>query len=426
MTDINDLLQDRALVVDEMKTLNNLVESQSRDFTGPEQKKFDKLNCDQVNLKKRIDRMISTDDISNSIDGYTSGGDPVRPSVRGPKTAGEQWRDSQGNSAQVYAKSEKVFEPSGGSLQNSMNVGTLMSAMVLGASSPQVKNALSEGTDSAGGYTVPENLTRQMIDIMRSKSRVVEAGATTVMLGTDTTKMARMLTDPVPAWRAENASVAESDPTFDSVSFNARSLAVMVKVSRELLEDSINIDAALMNALSQSLALEFDRVALLGSGTAPEPRGVANTAGVLSVDMGTNGSVIASYAPVLSSMQQLSSANADAPTAAIMAPRSYYDFAGLLDTNNQPLNAPKAVAALPFLETTQIPVDEAHGTATDASRIIVGDYTQLMIGMRSSLRIEILREAFSDKLQYGFLAHMRADVAVAQPTSFCQMTGIIA
>ena len=72
-----------------------------------------------------------------------------------------------------------------------------------------------------------------------------------------------------------------------------------MKISRELLEDSINIGDILTGALANALALELDRVALLGSGTAPEPRGIFNTSGILSQSQGDNGAALTGFGPLV-------------------------------------------------------------------------------------------------------------------------------
>src|SRR5688572_1725037 len=46
-----------------------------------------------------------------------------------------------------------------------------------------------------------------------------------------------------------------------------------------------------------------------------------------------------------------------------------------------------------------------------------------MIGIRTSLRIEVLRELHAGNMQYGFLAHLRAAVRLAHPESFSIVTG---
>lgn len=327
-------------------------------------------------------------------------------------------------SAAFIPKNAKVGASSHGDPDlDRASIGTLMRTMITGSNSATIRNVLAEGTDSAGGFTVPTVLVRSFIDRMRAQSVCVEAGAQTVLLDTQKTNIARLETDPVPGWRNENAAVAESDPTFGTVLMTARSLAVMCKVSRELLEDSVNIEAALTNALAQALALELDRVALLGSGTAPEPTGIANTANILSQSMGTNGAALTSYGTLNTALSSLAAFNVT-PTAAVMAPRSYFAMAGLIDTTNQPLMKPWSLTDLPLLKTSQIPITQTQGTSTDCSTIIVGDFTKLIIGVRQGIRIELLKERYAENLQYAFVAHMRADIAVQQPKAFLRVIGV--
>lgn len=302
--------------------------------------------------------------------------------------------------------------------------GEYVSAMVSGTENPDIRAALSEGTDSAGGYTVPKRLMAELIDAMRAKTVAIQAGAITIPLETEKTTIARLDSDPQAGWRLESGAVALSDPTFGAVTFQARSLACLVKVSRELLEDSINIDAALMQAFAGAMAGEVDRVALFGSGTAPEPRGLMNTAGVSTVDMGANGAAITGYGKMLDAVYELENANAGQASAWVMAPRTSRALNGLTDTTGQPLNAPKVISDIPRLVSTVVPVNQTHGTATNASSIIVGDFSQLLIGVRTQLRIEVLREAFASTMEYAFLAHLRADIAVAQPKGFAIIKGV--
>src|SRR5262245_57383433 len=120
----------------------------------------------------------------------------------------------------------------------------------------------------------------QWIDRLRAALVVVQAGAVTVPLRSDTTKIARLLTDPTAAWRSENAAVAESDPVLEAVTFTPRSLDVFFKTSRELIEDSVNAAEILEATLVRSFAVEVDRVCLHGTSTPPQPRGLRTTTGV--------------------------------------------------------------------------------------------------------------------------------------------------
>src|SRR5262249_10900342 len=147
-------------------------------------------------------------------------------------------------------------------------------------------------------------------------------------LETEKTSIARLATDPVATWRAENANVTETDPSFEQVTFTAKSLACIVRVSRELLQDSVNVEQALMNAFAKSLGGELDRASLFG--VAPlEPSGLVYFNGINLKDMGTNGAQITNYDPFLDVLQLIQEDNAEAPTAAIMAPRTATTLAKL-------------------------------------------------------------------------------------------------
>tara|TARA_R110002074_G_scaffold85055_2_gene188248 strand:+ start:210 stop:1442 length:1233 start_codon:yes stop_codon:yes gene_type:complete len=297
--------------------------------------------------------------------------------------------------------------------------GAYLRAMVTGGKDEVERRALAEGSDSAGGYTVPTMLSAQLIDNLRAASVVSRAGARTVPLTSDSHSIAAIASDPVPTWRSENAAVAESDPTFRNVPLTPRSLSVLVRVSRELIEDSLNLETELPRLLSAALATELDRVALLGSGTPPEPRGIASTVGIGTTALG--GGLVA-YSPLVTARTGILSANAGAVSAIIMHPRDEGTLVGLTASDGQPLMAPEALRMIPMLTTTAIPTD--GGAGSNESTIIEGNFSHLLIGMRAQIRVEILRERFSDNLQYGFLAHLRADVAVEHAGAFHTITGI--
>lgn len=300
-----------------------------------------------------------------------------------------------------------------------LSVGRYLRSMALGAQTDAERRALAEGSDSAGGYTVPTTLAADLIDRLRAQSVVNRAGARVVPLTTNSHSIAKLLTDPTPAWRSEAGAITESDPTFGQVTFAPHSLAVIVKVSRELLDDSLNVGSALPEVLTKALAQEMDRVALFGSGTAPEPRGVANVSGISTNALGSS---LASYAPLVAARTSLLTANAGEPSAIIMHPRDEGTFAGLTDSTGQPLLMPQRLANVPVLTTTQIPTD--GGADSDESTIFVGDFRRLLIGMRQDIRVEVLRERYAETHQYAFIAHMRADVAVEHPAAFHTITGV--
>lgn len=291
---------------------------------------------------------------------------------------------------------------------------------------PGVKNALSVGTNSAGGYAVPSLIMPDILQALVPLSSLLSAGAGIVPLNdqakTFTTAAINAL--PTAAWRAEGGSLSQSDPTFRAVVATPQSLAFYFKVSRELLADAPNLQAALTIAIAGAFAKELDRAGLRGSGTAPEPRGILNTSGIQSVTNGANGTALGSYANFLSAYSAIIAADAPAPTAAIMSPRSLVKLAGLLDTTNQPLQSPRLLEPMKMLATSQVPNNLTVGASTDCSEIYVADFTAFLFMMREQMTIQLLTELFAATGEIGFACHVRADFALTYPAQFAVVTGV--
>ncbi len=185
---------------------------------------------------------------------------------------------------------------------------------------------LSSTLGSAGGYTIPEILSADLIDLMRAKSRVMEAGAKTFTMESADQLFAKLTADPSPSWLHEGAEMTETAPTFGQIRFTARTLRMLVKVPRELLEDSINLNGKLPTIFAAAMAGELDRVALLGSGEGAEPLGVLNFTDINSVSMGDNGAELADYSPLIDAIYEIEVDNAETPTTAIMHPPPSLNF----------------------------------------------------------------------------------------------------
>lgn len=402
----------------------------ARDLTDDEKRQVDELHDEIERLQRdieRIEKQYALDEYFSRSQGVISGlqDGQQRFWPLGDTDDGQELRAlGPGESVRRYVEQTR---PGLADEYRGLTVGRYLRAMVTGPKNEVEERALGH-TGSAGGYTVPDILGAEIIDAMRAQSVTGRAGARTVPLDSDKHSFATLLTDPQATWRAENTAVTESDPTFGQVVFQPKTLAVLVKASFELIEDSLNIEQALFRALSASLALELDRVALMGSGQGNEPRGIANTTGIHTLDMGENGAPLTSYDPLLQVRGMLLAANANEPRAYIMHPRTETELSLLktgLQGDKRQLPRPTELANVPFLATTMIPVNEQHGTAANATRIITGDFRDLWIGIRTSFQLEVLRERFKDHLQVGFLAFLRADVGVVRPKSFAQIVGIV-
>jgi len=317
-------------------------------------------------------------------------------------------------------------------LEGDFSLGRFLRGVVTGDWKGAVpeRRALEITDPTLGGYLVPHPLAARIIDLARNKSVCVQAGALTIPMESNTLDIAVIGEGPVAYWRPEGTIINESGMAFSLRTFEAKTLGALVRCSVELFEDAQNLDSVVSTSLAQALALELDRAALFGTGTNSEPLGIYHTTGVNKVDMGTNGGILAGYAPFLEGIQRVMEANGPDPRdlCLVLSPREYVKLNMLLDQDNNPLQAPRAFEEIgKKLVSNQIPTDLTKGSSEDASVAILGDFTQLWIGMRTNLVLEVSREAgdaFS-KLQVLIRAYLRADVMVARPGFFAVVDGII-
>lgn len=299
-------------------------------------------------------------------------------------------------------------------------VGQFLRAAVIGPRNDYERFAVNSSSDSTGGFNLPTDIAAQFIDAWRSQSVYLTAGG--MLLPMFDRWKASQVSDPVASFRAEDASVTTAAP-FASVDLEGKTLSVIIKVSREQLEDSININSEIDRTLSSALALAADKS--IGFGAAgSEPLGIVGTSNILSVAAATNGDSLDDYSKLIEAVYQLQSNNAQ-PSAVIMSPREYKAVNGFADTTGQPLLKPEGLRNIPFVVSPSVPTNQTQGSSTDASTIIVGDFSRLLVAARVGLRVEVLKERFADNNQYGFQATMRLDSVPTRAKSFCKVVGLI-
>ena len=291
--------------------------------------------------------------------------------------------------------------------------------------------ALAAGTDATGGFLLPTAVFGNVLQAMTAESTCMSAGAKVVLLGSEgegakSYTFAAVNTVPTASWRAENGAVAESDPAFRAVTVVPQSLAFFFKVSRELLADASNLDTAMRLACAQAFAKELDRTALLGTGTAPQPRGLANLVGVQAVTNGANGASLATtkHANLFAATQAILDADGPMPTGAVMSHRTKIGFNSLVATDGQPLQMPSMLQTVRQYSTSQIANNMTVGTATDCSQMFVGDFGYLGFAMREGISVRAMEQTFATTGQVGFFCHARVDVFVTHPAVFAKVTGI--
>lgn len=364
------------------------------------------------------------------LDALEAGLDAARTAANRPRLGGEApaqretWYDvKSGRRIPVLAHGDSLAALESASAGPS--IGRFLRGIICGgraddaAELAQERKALAISPDPSGGYTVGGSLASRWIDLLRAEMVLSRAGATTVPMDTKTLTIARLTADPTVSWRAENAALAGSDPTFGAVNLSAKTVACLVKMSLELSQDSVNIEQILQGTLTSSLAHAIDKAGLVGETTdaAAAPSGIFDLAGRNQV---TSIGAPTSWDFVVDGMYELAADNVplDSIGALIGHPALWKKMRKLktgLSGDNSPLAAPAEVAALPKLWTTAAPQTKA----------ILARWADLLFGVRKDITLRVLTEAFmGSNLQLAVLAYARVDFVAAREASFCTMEGI--
>lgn len=349
--------------------------------------------------------------------------------------AGHTLRDSDGRRIGTVLSKDELRNA--GSIAVAMKVGPGNEGLDLAnfvrgvanmKTSEGVRNALTEGTNTAGGYTVPTVLLPGILGALAPASSLIQAGASVALLQDKAKSFNIAGVDALPtaAWRNESGAVATSDPAFRSITITPRSLAFQFKVSRELLADAPGIEDALRQVIAQAFAKELDRAGLRGSGTAPEVRGLLNTPGISTIANGANGASLATlkFTKMINARRLMKDLNAPSPSAVIISPRDDETIANFADSTGQPLRRPESLQDWQFVTTSQIPTNLTVGTSTDCSEMYVGDFTQFGFFMREGVSLQLANELYAGTGEIGFICHTRVDVAAIYPQAFAVITGI--
>jgi HK97 family phage major capsid protein len=307
-----------------------------------------------------------------------------------------------------------------------LGAGVFLRALATGDWSgvPAEARSMIAGSDAAGGYLLPQGLSAQLIDRARARTVTLRAGALTMPMPTSDFDVARAAGDVSTEWHTELASLTPTDMTLERVSLHAKTLTASTKVSRELLQDASNVDQAIEDSMSEAIALKLDEVGLRGDG-AGKPLGIRNQVGVqVTASAGSPADYI-KFAQDPTKL--LADVNAEGPFSLITNPRLLHSLSKLntgIASDLTSLRPPAAWDDLTKYTTTMIPTNLGGGT--NESEAYIGDFAQLVYGIRSELRIEVFREIYADQLGVLIVAHLRGDVMLRHPDHFVVVPGILA
>lgn len=274
-------------------------------------------------------------------------------------------------------------------------------------------NVLSEGVDANGGYLVPEEFERQIVDALKEEN--VMRKLCKIITTANERKIPIAGSHSVAAWTAENASYTESNPTFDQKTIDAYKLTDLIKVSIELLDDSaFPLEPYIAQEFANAFGVAEETAFCVGTGS-------GQPTGLFTANGGTVG-VTAAATTAVTADEVISLIYAlKAPyrknAKFLMNDSTVAALRKLKDGNGQYLWQPSVQAGQPdkllgyeIYTSPYVPV-----MAAGAYAIAYGDFQNYWIADRTGRTVQRLNELYSTNGQVGFVATERVDGKIILP-----------
>lgn len=289
------------------------------------------------------------------------------------------------------------------------------------------------GTTTAGGHLVSTDLlASSFIDLLRNRMSVMRAGAQMLTGLQGNIAIPRMTGAATAYWVAEGNAPTESQQAFDQVTMSPKTVGAFTDLSRKLLlQSSVDVEGLVRRDLATVLGLEIDRVALNGSGSAPQPRGVLQTSGIGAVVGGTNG-LAPTWAHIVELWSDVAAANADFGTTGfvtnskvigkLMTTEKATGTAQFVCPGFPDASGVTSIAGARAVVSNQVPSNLTKGTSSGVcSAIAFGNWADLIVGMWGVLDLMVDPYSNSTSGTVRVVALQDVDVAVRHAESFSAM-----
>lgn len=377
---LKDLIEKRAKVWETAKNFVDTHENENGVLSAEDTATYNRMEQEIEDLTNAIDRQQRAEKREAELS------KPVNSPLTGKPYVGEKGAEKTGRASDEY--------------KNAM-LGAMRSNF------RNVSNVLQEGVDSDGGYLVPVEYDRRLIDVLEEENIMRRLGTKIVTSGQHKINIAA--SKPAAAWIEEGGALTFGDATFDQIYLDAHKLHVAIKVTEELLYDSaFNLENYIINMFGKALANAEEDAFLNGDGTG-KPTGIfaatggGNVQSTLTAALKSDDLLDFVYGLKRPYRKNASFIMNDATLASIRK---------LKDNNGAYIWQPSYQAGEP---------DRVLGYAVNTSAyapknaISFGDYSYYNIGDRGTRSFAELRELFAGNGMVGFVAKERVDGKLVLP-----------
>ena len=296
--------------------------------------------------------------------------------------------------------------------------------MMRGAQTAEVRNALSIGEDTEGGFTVPDEFERQLIhgleenNIFRRMAHVIRTAS-----GTRKIPIANDVMEA--SWIDEGEEIPETNTKFGQTTLSAYKLGTMIKISNELLHDSAFDLASYIAARFGVCMGNAEENAFINGDGDKKPTGLlADTGAELGVTAASETAV--TFDEIFRLYYSLK-APYRRKAAFLCNEAIVLQLMTLKDKNDNyiwkpslDIAKPDTILGRPIYTSSFMPAPAAGEKA-----ICFGDYNYYWVADRSNRTFRRLNELYARNDQVGFLTTQRVDGKLILPETvkYLKMSG---
>ena len=348
---------------------------------------YEKMEADVVALGKEIERLERQAAIDRELDQPTAAPLVSRP---GPASA-----EKKGRASDEYRKA----------FWNQMR----------GRVSPETYNALQVGTLSEGGYTVPDEFEHQLIEGLEDEN-IMRGLVHVITTGSGEHKIPIVASHGTGSWVEEEQQIPESDDAFSQITLSAHKFATMIRISRELLNDSaFDLSAYIAHEFVRRAGAAEEAAILTGDGS-HKPIGLLHD--TLGAQVGvTAASATAITADELIDMQHSLKSGYRRKACWIMNDATISAIRKLKDGQGQYIWQPGIKEGAPdMLFNQKVLMSNYMPLIGSGNKVILyGDYSYYWLAEREGRTLERLNELYAVTDQVGFKMTERLDGRLILP-----------
>ncbi|HHX70334.1 MAG TPA: phage major capsid protein [Gallicola sp.] len=282
-------------------------------------------------------------------------------------------------------------------------------------SSQEIRNSLKIGTDSEGGYLAPDEFEKILVEGLLEEN-FFRTLATIINTSSGDRKIPVVASKGTATWIDEEAPIQESDDSFGQISISAYKLATMIKVSEELLNDSVfNLESYIAKEFARRIGSAEEEAFLIGNGTG-KPTGIFNDTGGAGIGTTASTQSTIKIDEIIDLFYSLKSPYRKKATF-IMNDSTVKEIRKLKDGNGQYIWQPSITAGEPdtILNRPVKTSSYVPGLAAGAKPIAFGDFSYYWIADRQGRSFQRLNELYAVTGQIGFKASQRVDGKLILP-----------